>query len=274
MFQENKSWVLVLTFCISIVHILFDTLAFKNDIQYWRSRKSYTGISFSSLVSSFVCQVVIMVYLWNEEASWLVMGPAMVSIVIQLWKIFKSGGYGMRGVKTATVISPTAQYDRLATKTMTWILAPLMVGIAIYSLLHKAYASWFDWALGTAVSCVYAFGFALMTPQLFINYQLKSVAHLPWRMLAYRSLNTFIDDVFAFIIKMPAMHRLSCLRDDVVFLIYMYQRWIYPVDKQRHQPTGVADAGTVMATPSQQPPPPGAPGPGPGDQELSSDSRS
>ena len=60
---------------------------------------------------------------------------------------------------------------------------------------------------------MYTFGFIMMTPQLFINYKLKSVAHLPWRVFAYKALNTFIDDLFAFIIKMPTMHRLACLRD-------------------------------------------------------------
>lgn len=52
-----------------------------------------------------------------------------------------------------------------------------------------------------------------MTPQLFINYKLKSVAHLPWRMLTYKALNTFIDDMFAFVIKMPMMYRIGCFRD-------------------------------------------------------------
>ena len=63
----------------------------------------------------------------------------------------------------------------------------------------------------------------MMTPQLFINYKMKSVAHLPWRMLTYKALNTFIDDIFAFIIKMPTMYRLGCLRDDVIFFIFLYQ---------------------------------------------------
>ncbi|RMC22943.1 hypothetical protein DUI87_00041 [Hirundo rustica rustica] len=53
-----------------------------------------------------------------------------------------------------------------------------------------------------------------MTPQLFINYKLQSVAHLPWRMLTYKALNTFIDDLFAFVIKMPMMYRIGCLRDE------------------------------------------------------------
>lgn len=85
-----------------------------------------------------------------------------------------------------------------------------------------------------------------------LNQQLKSVAHLPWKAFMYKvrphsptdlsqyrnslllifiscqAFNTFIDDVFAFIITMPTSHRLACFRDDVVFLIYLYQRWYTP----------------------------------------------
>ena len=50
---------------------------------------------------------------------------------------------------------------------------------------------------------MYTFGFVQMVPQLYINYRLKSVAHMPWRAMVYKSLNTFIDDLFAWVIKMP-----------------------------------------------------------------------
>lgn len=56
----------------------------------------------------------------------------------------------------------------------------------------------------------------------------------------YKAFNTFIDDVFAFIITMPTAHRVACFRDDIVFLVYLYQRWLYPVDKSR------IDAGVSM----------------------------
>lgn len=56
-------------------------------------------------------------------------------------------------------------------------------------------------------------GFIMMCPQLFINYKLKSVAHMPWRQMTYKFLNTIIDDLFAFVIKMPMLHRLSVFRD-------------------------------------------------------------
>ena len=73
----------------------------------------------------------------------------------------------------------------------------------------------------------------MMTPQLFINYKCKSVAHLPWRAFAYKALNTFIDDLFVFVIRVPSGHRIACFRDDVIFVCYLYQRYIYPVDKTR-----------------------------------------
>ena len=56
-----------------------------------------------------------------------------------------------------------------------------------------------------------------MCPQLFINYKMKSVAHLPWRQMTYKFLNTIVDDLFAFVIKMPTLHRLSVFRDGELF---------------------------------------------------------
>lgn len=70
-------------------------------------------------------------------------------------------------------------------------------------------------------------------PSLYINYRLKSVAHMPAKAMTYKFLNTFIDDLFAFTIKMPTLHRLATLRDDVIFFVYLYQAWAYKVDYSR-----------------------------------------
>ena len=45
-----------------------------------------------------------------------------------------------------------------------------------------------------------------------------------------QAFNTFIDDVFAFIITMPTSHRIAVFRDDLVFVVYLYQRWWVRVD--------------------------------------------
>src|SRR5271156_1643368 len=46
-------------------------------------------------------------------------------------------------------------------------------------------------------------------------------------------LNTIVDDLFSFCISMPTLHRLACFRDDVIFVIYLYQMWMYKVDLTR-----------------------------------------
>lgn len=51
--------------------------------------------------------------------------------------------------------------------------------------------------------------------------------------MIYKTLGTFIDDLFAFTIKMPMLHRLATLRDDIIFFVYLYQSWAYKVDPTR-----------------------------------------
>ena len=62
--------------------------------------------------------------------------------------------------------------------------------------------------------------------------------------MTYKSINTFIDDLFAFVIKMPIMHRLACLRDDVIFFIFCYQRYKYKTDYTRINEFGQCEEPT------------------------------
>ncbi len=66
----------------------------------------------------------------------------------------------------------------------------------------------------------------------------------------YKIFSTFVDDLFAWIINAPTIHRLATLRDDVVFFVYLYQRWAYPVDQTRINEFGFkgsADGATAAA---------------------------
>jgi len=120
----------------------------------------------------------------------------------------------------------------------------LVVGYSAWSFVFYYHRGMYAWLLESLVALVYGGGFIVMTPQLFINYRLKSVAHLPWKFFMYKALNTFIDDLFAFIIKMPTLHRMSCFRDDIVFAVFLYQRWIYKVDMSRVNEFGHRGDGT------------------------------
>jgi hypothetical protein len=53
--------------------------------------------------------------------------------------------------------------------------------------------------------------------------------------------------LFAFIIVMPTLHRLACFRDDIIFFIFLYQKWVYRVDYKR-----VNEFGTVLVSEEEQ----------------------
>lgn len=59
--------------------------------------------------------------------------------------------------------------------------------------------------------------------------------------MVYKVLSTVVDDFFAFCIKMPWLHRLACFRDDAVFVVLLYQRWIYRIDYSRVNEYGQLD---------------------------------
>ncbi|XP_047126196.1 lipid scramblase CLPTM1L [Hydra vulgaris] len=247
-FTDTNLYFLAMTFTVALFHTLFDVLAFKNDVSFWRNKSSMEGMSIRSVVWRCVSTTIIFLYLLDEKTSLLVLVPAGVGTVIEFWKVTKALKIKIEwkttfpnvqfGTKSKSELE-TNEIDEQAMRYLSYALYPLLIAGAIYSLIYQPHKSWYSWLVRSLVNGVYAFGFLFMLPQLFLNYKLKSVAHLPWRAFMYKAFNTFIDDIFAFIIVMPTAHRLACFRDDAVFLVYLYQKWLYPVDKSRTNEFGM-----------------------------------
>uniref|UniRef100_A0A7E4VGE1 Cleft lip and palate associated transmembrane protein 1 n=1 Tax=Panagrellus redivivus TaxID=6233 RepID=A0A7E4VGE1_PANRE len=255
---ETNPILLAVTVVVSILHTVLEFLAFKNDIQFWRTRKSLEGLSVRSVLFNIFQSLIVFLYICDNDASWVVRMSVFFGLLIEFWKIPKCmdvkvdwenkifGTFPRIIVsdKGSYVESETKQYDQMAFKYLGVAAFPLLIGYAVYSIMYVEQRGWYNFILSMLYGFLLTFGFIMMTPQLFINYKLKSVAHLPWRMLSYKFINTFIDDLFAFVIKMPTLYRIGCFRDDIIFLIYIYQRWIYRVDPKR-----VNEYGTSMETP-------------------------
>lgn len=244
---DTNPYLLAITLVVSVVHSVFELLAFKNDIQFWNNRNSLEGLSVRSVFFSVFQSLIVLLYVLDNETNTLVRVSCFVGLCIEIWKIKKvvdikfENGWVYFKDKGSYVQSSTRQYDELAFKYLSWVCFPLLAAYSIYALLYLEHKGWYSFILDIFYGYLLTFGFIMMTPQLFINYKLKSVAHLPWRMLTYKFLNTFIDDMFAFVIKMPTMYRIGCFRDDIIFLIFLYQKWIYPVDKTRRNEFGYVE---------------------------------
>lgn len=52
MLLETNPYLLAVTICVSILHSVFELLAFKNDIQFWNNRNSLEGLSVRSVFFS------------------------------------------------------------------------------------------------------------------------------------------------------------------------------------------------------------------------------
>lgn len=253
---DTNSYLLGTTFIVSILHMIFEGLAFKNDISHWRKKKDNVGTSVRTIIANVFMQTIIFLYLVDNSdgTSWMILAGQGFGILLEAWKITKTSDVRIRdstpgstlhklGIpytivfedkhKLSDVEKKTQEYDQIAFKYLYIVAVPLLLAYAAYSLVYETHKSWYSFVIETLVGSVYAYGFLMMVPSLYINYRLKSVAHMPSKAMTYKFLNTFIDDLFAFTIRMPTLHRLATLRDDVIFFIWLYQKYMYKVDHTR-----------------------------------------
>ncbi|KAG5973684.1 hypothetical protein E4U55_000328 [Claviceps digitariae] len=248
---DTNPILLGITVFVTIAHLILETLAFGSDIAHYRKKKDNVGISVRSILANVFMQTIIFLYLLDnsQNTSWIILGSQVVGIVIEFWKVTTVVDVRLRPAPPGSILpytivmedkhklteteEKTKEYDEIAFKYMYIVAVPLLIAYGIYSLVYESHKSWYSFVITTLVGSVYAYGFLMMVPSLYINYRLKSVAHMPAKAMMYKFLNTFIDDLFAFTIKMPFLHRLATLRDDVIFFVYLYQRWAYRTDYTR-----------------------------------------
>lgn len=144
------------------------------------------------------------------------------SLELTVWRALS-----LEQLKSMRSIFTVDEFESQALWSLSVLLIPLLIGMALYQLIWVPQKGWLSWIIKTGALASYAGGFIAMTPQLYKNYYFKSVEHLPWTTLTYQFLNTIIDDLFSFLIRMPNAHRMSVFRDDIIFVIYWIQKRHY-----------------------------------------------
>lgn len=74
---------------MSLLHTVFEFLAFKNDIQFWRSRKSLEGLSVKSVLFNVGQSCVVLLYVIDNDTNFVVRLSVGIGLLIEMWKVPK-----------------------------------------------------------------------------------------------------------------------------------------------------------------------------------------
>ena len=168
------------TAVVSLLHTVFEFLAFKSDIQFWNGKDNVEGLSVKTLYINIVMSVIITLYLFDNETSLLILIPQCLAIGLDVWKLTQASHvkrtdtfpYIYLADKASYAESETKKLDDEAMKKLSYILYPAMACYTVYSAMYNKHSGWYSFVLNTAVGGIYIYGFILMAPQLYINYKL------------------------------------------------------------------------------------------------------
>lgn len=193
---DTNIYLLSTTAIVTVLHMVFEGLAFKSDISHWRNKKDNVGISFRTILANVFMQTIVFLYLVDNSdgTSWMILFGQGVGILLEAWKITKTVDVRVREAapdswlpykvtfedkhKLSETEKKTKEYDQIAFRYLYMVAVPLLGAYAVYSLLYETHKSWYSFVITTLVGSVYAYGFLMMVPSLYINYRLK-VCHLP-----------------------------------------------------------------------------------------------
>ncbi|KAL0236068.1 hypothetical protein GEMRC1_002650 [Eukaryota sp. GEM-RC1] len=257
MLLNTAPWLMISTVIVSVGHMITEMLAMKSELHFWKGKRDFKGLSVRSVLFNTVMQTVITLYLIDNETSAVVLITSVLGVGLEWWKVFKCFSFTFITVKGVRIpfLTPkgksslekeTSKYDSIAMRGVLYVLMPVCLGYSIYAFFYHSYKSLYSWLITSLVNICWSFSFAAMIPQVYINYKLKSVAAINYKTLSYKFFSTIIDDFGVFIIKTPVLYRIAAFRDDVVFVILMAQRFMYPVDKNRIEGvSGVQQAADI-----------------------------
>ena len=243
MLSDNSYWYLGLLFTVNILHTLFFTLGMTSSYSFWSKLDSSTGLSPGKYYSDVIFQFIILLYMIDNDTSLLLIVLFGFEMLMTVYIAIKITGLSLRFVSKFPYVrfsskqrdEETATHEKTAVKFMTKVILPFLFIYIAYSYTQIGNMRMYSFILKTLVTSIYVVGFINMTPQIYINYKLQSVESLPWKTMTYQFLNTIIDDLFAFAIKMTTLQRVSVFRDDLIFVIFLVQMWIYRKNKREEK---------------------------------------
>ncbi|GMI12271.1 hypothetical protein TrVE_jg10505 [Triparma verrucosa] len=235
----------LLTSLISFAHMYLSFKAFNLEVKYYL-KKNRKGVSLSAVKVAVLSELVIFLYLCDGGAGKIVIMSVGGDVCVQVFKFIRLSRFRFFGewpfVRGEQIEEEkeSDDLDGIALKYSTIFLAPFFAGLMMFNYKFYVFKSIYSFVITACADYVYFFGFIKMTPQIYVNYKLKTVSHLTNNMMVYKVFNTFVDDAFAWLVDSPLKWKVMCLRDDLIFAVLVYQKFIYRTDMRRANDFGIA----------------------------------
>ncbi|CAB1334753.1 unnamed protein product, partial [Coregonus sp. 'balchen'] len=113
---DNNLYLLALTTLVTAFHFIFEFLAFKNDISFWRKKKNMVGMSRKAVLWRCFSTIVIFLKMLEERSSLLVLIPVGIGIIIEVWKVKKVSKIQLQW-RTSRSIVHVGKFDESERKT-------------------------------------------------------------------------------------------------------------------------------------------------------------
>jgi hypothetical protein len=195
--SDTNVILLGITVLASVLHLLFEFLTFKSDVDFWKKNTDLTGLSVRTLFGDLICQCIVLAYLVEQESSLLMTVPAAIGILIAAWKCQRAAGFKLvrsssngplwrwkiqasRLIKkdktnvakpsestNITSDSPSVdglamislEMDKQAFDTLGTFLFPVVFALALRSLMLQEYSGWYSWLIASASGSVCKYSF-------------------------------------------------------------------------------------------------------------------
>merc|ERR1711974_265305 len=138
------------------------TLAFKNDISFFRGRSDYAGLSSRSMATDTLQEIVIWLYLYDfDDISRILLFQVGCSAVIGAWKYAQVAHLGLQWRYCLPWIShsradcassgekDTEDIDARGMRYLKFVLYPMSAIWGAYNLYHYSYKSWWSWLVSS-----------------------------------------------------------------------------------------------------------------------------
>jgi hypothetical protein len=225
----NQGYMFSITLLTGFMYGLFEFLAFKNDIWFYKTKTNRIGISVNSIVIHIVIQAILFSYMmdfsnnairgciqlthlcvnvwklnhvWLHEYEWMIEQGSNFRFTVKVVHVTTKGKY--KSIEQGE--TRTQQLDAIALRFLALIALPIFIvynayhyyyhyNMLIYHQLENMCIE--EWTKKVIANGIVNFlsifePFMVIGPQVYINYKMNTVNHVSLNTMIYKNINIVV----------------------------------------------------------------------------------